>query len=263
MKVAQLLEAKKQVFKKPPLPPAKEEDIQAVREAVSFLFAVQKRLEKLDELYRDDDYYGGIGIYGHNISFRWFGGGGEHIPPADKAAIRKIVKEERAKRKHLQRFLADKIVFEPGEGSIDIPWLSGYWSPEFQAAREAAGLKHVDYSDMVKEIHSLAEAREEDEHGSLFLTLLRKLLDERKTVYLQAHGKTELQGRRNELKAVRTRRTGRIQEIKTGHLVYDFVRDRDPNDRTISNSFFILEQPVDEYYTIQKNKDGTFTVVDA
>jgi hypothetical protein len=146
--------------KQPALPPAKPEDIEAVGEAVGFLFAVQKRLEKLDELYVDPDGYGGIGIYSYFISFRWFGGGGEAIPTADRQAIRKIVKEERAKRKQLQRFLSDEVQFD--EDSIEIPWYK-VWisdnSPEWASAWKASGMKHHDYEDMAGEIRALGEAR--------------------------------------------------------------------------------------------------------
>ena len=192
MKVAQLLaEANKMLkaFKEPALPPAKDEDIQAVREAVGFLFAVQKRLEKMDSIYKDDDGYGGIGIYGHHISFRWFGGGGEAIPTAERQAIRKIVKEERAKRKQLKRFLSDRVQMEPGEGDICVPWLSGYWSPEWQSAWKAAGMKHVDYEDMVKDMHSLGEAvklHEIVDDIPLVWVLAKKELDKGKKVGFDA-----------------------------------------------------------------------------
>jgi hypothetical protein len=157
-----LSEIRKPAFKEPVLPAAKDEDIQAVREAVGFLFAVQKRLEKLDERYADTDDYGGIGIYHHYIGFRWFGGGGESIPTADKQAIRTIVKEERSKRRQLCRFLGAKVLFEDGEGSIAIDWLhdQGFGrNPAWDNAWHAAGMKHVDYSDMVKDLHALGDER--------------------------------------------------------------------------------------------------------
>jgi hypothetical protein len=177
-------EARAPKRQEPALPPAKPEDIEAVREAVGFLFAVQKRLEKLDELYADPDSYGGIGIYSHYISFRWFGGGGERIPATEKQAIRKIVKEERAKRKQLQRFLSDTVQFDEGEGGIEVPWYK-VWasgnSPEWDAAWKAAGMKHVDYEDMVGDIHALAESHkfvsdEDAEQVEFELGLLKRFL---------------------------------------------------------------------------------------
>lgn len=102
-----------------------------------------------------------------------------------------------------------------------------------------------------------------EEPESLFLTLLQKLLDQGKTVYLDALGKTEMGGPKHDLKPFRAHRKGRVQEIKQGHLVYDFQMNREYDDRTISNSFFMLAAPPDDYYTIRKNDDGTFTIVDA
>jgi hypothetical protein len=177
-----LLEIKKP--KQPALPPAKPEDIEAVREAVGFLFAVQKRLEKMDELYADTEDFGGIGIYHHDISFRWFGGGGEAIPRNDQRAIRQIIKEERAKRKNLKLHLSDKVEMEVGEGTISVPWLPemGPGCAEWDAAWAAAGMKHVDYPDMVKDLHALAESHkfvsdEDADQVEFELNLLKKHLE--------------------------------------------------------------------------------------
>jgi hypothetical protein len=179
-----LCEIKKPKHVEPKLPLAKPEDIQAVREAVGFLFAVQKRLEKLDSLYKDTDDYGGIGIYSHSISFRWFGGGGENIPTHETRVIRQIVAEELKKRPHLRRFLSTRVEMPSGEGEINIPWLSGYWSDEWQSAWKAAGMKHVDYDRMVKDMSALGEAvllyrvnedlLSQAERANMLLKLLKK-----------------------------------------------------------------------------------------
>lgn len=142
-----LFEIKKPKQVEPSLPAAKPEDIQAVHEAVGFLFAVQKRLEQMDADYKDTFGYGGIGIYSHYISFRMFTDGS--IPTNDKRAIRQIVAEELRKRPQLKRFLANKVEMPIGEGEINVPWLAGYWSDEWQAAWAAAGMQHVDHADMV------------------------------------------------------------------------------------------------------------------
>ena len=101
-----------------------------------------------------------------------------------------------------------------------------------------------------------------EEPDSLFLILLQKLLDQDATVYLDALGKTQMHGTRDKLEPVRVRRTGRVQKVKQGHLIFD-TRRTAAIVHGISSSLFVLEQPVDEHYTIRKSGDGTFTVVDA
>lgn len=102
-----------------------------------------------------------------------------------------------------------------------------------------------------------------EEPESLFFTLLQKLLFQGKKVYLDANSKTEMHGKINDLKPRRIHRTGRVQSASPYHLVYDAQMHRKPDDGTISNSHFALEQPLDEHYTLRKNFDGTFTVKDA
>jgi hypothetical protein len=102
-----------------------------------------------------------------------------------------------------------------------------------------------------------------EEAEPLVLVFLKKLLADDKTVYLDAKSRTEKHGN-NFLgfHNVRKAYEGRIHEVRQGNIVYDHNANRGPNDRTISNSFFMLEQPADDHYTIDSHDDGSFTLVD-
>jgi hypothetical protein len=91
-----------------------------------------------------------------------------------------------------------------------------------------------------------------EEEESLLLELIQGLLQNGKKVVLNASG---AQANGN------ARRSGRIVSVRKDSLVYDYDANRDPKDRTISHSFFIMKQPVDEHYTVRKI-DGIHTLVD-
>jgi hypothetical protein len=78
-----------------------------------------------------------------------------------------------------------------------------------------------------------------------------------KKVLLKAHDNYDhYEGNREK-----SLKKGRVIDVRGDELVYDYNSNRDPNDRTISNSYFITKKPVDEHYTIQ-TIDGVPTVVD-
>jgi hypothetical protein len=102
-----------------------------------------------------------------------------------------------------------------------------------------------------------------EEAEPLVLVLLKKLLADGETVYLDAKAKTEKHGNNTiGFRDVRRHCEGRIHGVKFTHIMYDYNANRHPEDQTISNSFCMLEQPIDDHYTIENNQDGSFTMVD-
>ena len=90
------------------------------------------------------------------------------------------------------------------------------------------------------------------EEESLLLELIDGLLQNGKKVVLKATG-AQANGNAH--------RSGRIISVRKDSLIYDYDANRDPKDHTISHSYFIMKQPVDEHYTVRKI-DGIHTLVD-
>jgi hypothetical protein len=94
------------------------------------------------------------------------------------------------------------------------------------------------------------------EEESDLLFWLQKLLDKGETVLLNAHSKGEHTGTRDiGMRSYKRHVVGRIIRIKDEHIIYDHSRKpREPGN--VSNSFFMLQTPVDDSYKIHKIADG-------
>ena len=93
------------------------------------------------------------------------------------------------------------------------------------------------------------------EEKSDLLFWLQKLLDKGETVMLKAHDKGDRVHMWDHFEYKRRPVEGRIMLVKDGHIVYDHQKEL-RRTGTISNSFFMFKEPIDDNYKIHKIADG-------